>query len=732
MSRASGYLIVLVILSGTVSSEGWEWRNPLPSVNNIWGLEEIDPSGSMIAVGAQGSIFLTDDNWNSFTRIEVPEKVEGIDFKEVDFPTSTVGYVCGQSGCLLKSGDGGLSWKILRTGESHNTFIDIDFDNSLFGISVGCFNDLSPFDEYGMIACTYDGGSNWQISDYKYVLYGVDVFSSTKAVAVGGNGTIIMTENGGSDWTEISCPSSQTLMNVVFIDSHIGLAVGFGNTVLRTADGGYTWSEIITPVPTTVRLYDIDFSDGGSNCVVVGYNNSDPVLIVSHDAGLTWSVLNSDTPKFLLAVSHCGSLGFTAAGCWGAMTGSNQQGENWESLFQSFYSFILNCDFVSESIGFCVGNDGLIAETANGGIDWTVIEVEIDPVDLTDVSFCDNLNGIAVGDEGRVLYTIDGGNSWHVGITPVSCTLKGVEFVNSTMAVAIGEQGTLLKSEDGGITWQWYEKKLSGNLNDICFVDQLNGFICGDTDAFLKTIDGGNTWTSIPRTGAGYGTMSCIDFTDSDYGMCAGWGAKIIKTTDGGESWEMVIGGAGAFLWNDIDVVDRNIALASSVRGSVAYTETGGAEWSSVGPQTNASLFAVYYNAGSGNTIAFGAAGAILTNDDLITESGLDPDGWAVDHPVLDESPYHTSSRISVNVTNPACSNVMASITNSTSISQRISCSLYSIDGRLIMENSMDAAAGVSSSVSLFDANLLIPSGFYVIVLRYDGMEEVQKVIVLE
>ena len=84
MLRTAGYMMVLIVLSVAVSGEEWIWRNPLPTANNIGGLDEIDPAGSMIAVGTCGTILLTNDNWNSFVRAEVPLEVEGIDFFETE------------------------------------------------------------------------------------------------------------------------------------------------------------------------------------------------------------------------------------------------------------------------------------------------------------------------------------------------------------------------------------------------------------------------------------------------------------------------------------------------------------------------------------------------------------------------------------------------------------------------------------------------------------------------
>ena len=74
----------------------------------------------------------------------------------------------------------------------------------------------------------------------------------------------------------------------------------------------------------------------------------------------------------------------------------------------------------------------------------------------------------------------------------------------------------------------------------------------------------------------------------------------------------------------------------------------------------------------------------------------------------------------------------MASITNSATTSQKIACFLYSLDGRLITKNFVDATAGTSFSISLFDSALDMPSGLYAIVFEYNDMEEVRTVVLVD
>lgn len=61
-------------------------------------------------------------------------------------------------------------------------------------------------------------------------------------IAVGTQGTILRTTDGGAGWTHVAAGSSSDLYSVCFMDAYTGVAVGDQGTILRTLDGGVTWT----------------------------------------------------------------------------------------------------------------------------------------------------------------------------------------------------------------------------------------------------------------------------------------------------------------------------------------------------------------------------------------------------------------------------------------------------------------------------------------------------------
>jgi photosystem II stability/assembly factor-like uncharacterized protein len=68
-------------------------------------------------------------------------------------------------------------------------------------------------------------------------LYSVYFISPAKGYAVGDQGTIINTMNGGKDWEAQVSGTNFKLTSLCFTDSLTGYAVGEKGTLLSTADG---------------------------------------------------------------------------------------------------------------------------------------------------------------------------------------------------------------------------------------------------------------------------------------------------------------------------------------------------------------------------------------------------------------------------------------------------------------------------------------------------------------
>ncbi len=130
-----------------------------------------------------GQIMRSQDGGRTWT----PVDLIGDFFKDVQFASEDVAYICGFNGSILKSNDRGKNWEWLRKGDKilvpDKRFLSLDFEDELHGLIVG---------KNGICWRTTNGGENWQIitniPNYDYI--GVEVFSQ-EAYLLSDNAKII-------------------------------------------------------------------------------------------------------------------------------------------------------------------------------------------------------------------------------------------------------------------------------------------------------------------------------------------------------------------------------------------------------------------------------------------------------------------------------------------------------------------------------------------------------------
>ncbi len=149
-------------------------------------------------------------------------------------------------------------------------------------------------------------------------------------VAVGQRGNILVSPDGAK-WQQVPTPADTTLTRVRFLDAVHGWAVGYDGTILDSEDGGKSWKLQQFDAAWGKPYFDILFFDAG-NGLLAGANGT---LKKTADGGKTWDAVNSDafadSPNLynLIALGD-GSL--LLAGERGFLARSMDKGANWTRL----------------------------------------------------------------------------------------------------------------------------------------------------------------------------------------------------------------------------------------------------------------------------------------------------------------------------------------------------------------------------------------------------------------
>jgi photosystem II stability/assembly factor-like uncharacterized protein len=210
----------------------------------------------------------------------------------VSFANRNHGWMMGDSSFSLGTTDGGVTWSVLpQIGDYFSAFV-LRFAND----TLGYFSGGSYF--YGMmegssIGRSADGGNTWtETIPYRYGkwLWGLDTFGPGWAWTGGGYDTLYRTTNAGGSWQGYSFPfQHQPYYGVAFGNTSYGVAVGYNGYILGTSDGGRSWAQRSSP--TTQGLYGAEMPDPQHAWACGGGGT----IIASTDGGMNWTAQVSGT-----------------------------------------------------------------------------------------------------------------------------------------------------------------------------------------------------------------------------------------------------------------------------------------------------------------------------------------------------------------------------------------------------------------------------------------------------
>ena len=332
--------------------------------------------------------------WNQLS-VPTSENLYDIEFPEA---TSSVGYIGGDNGVLLKTIDGGLSWfKVDYAGINASEFttlrfVDLEFVSdtvgfATFGYEVG----------WGLYK-TVDGGLNWSEINpdqslgtfcYKHTLEVID----ENHYLVGGracfSGPEIAEFNNG-EWSLKQVASvftnSGEYVKDIKMAGQLGIATTSASEFLRTIDGGQSWSSIASPILSPEdNLTDVIIIN--DTVMYAGMNNNGPsnyVFFESTDSGITWSEAFPDEGDMIMYASWH-TFGQSNSGVLCASASANNENYMHSSIdgvwsYEPVDEKILSIDSYGLNNTFGVGENGfVIFNDSNAGIIEQGIEAKIYP-----------------------------------------------------------------------------------------------------------------------------------------------------------------------------------------------------------------------------------------------------------------------------------------------------------------------------------------------------------------
>ncbi|HIE29861.1 TPA: hypothetical protein EYP66_21535 [Candidatus Poribacteria bacterium] len=270
------------------------------------------------------------------------------------------------------------------------------------------------------------------------------------------DGWIRKTNDGGENFQVQYRNRGIDITGIYFVDAQEGWAIGSEGKIFTTKDGGETWERISS---ANEELRDIFFLNNGEGWIVGGEEKS--FILHTQNGGQTWSIKERNFTVPLKKVHFVNSKeGWAVGGVWrpGFRTGiilHTKDGMNWEQQLE-VRPPLEGVDFVDENEGWVVGSGAAIFHTKDGGRNWERQNAGEINTHLTDVLFLDTQKGWIVGWDGLVLHTEDGGENWQIQrnsrqdnpFLAYYETLYDICYDGKSTLWAVGRNGLILKYTD--------------------------------------------------------------------------------------------------------------------------------------------------------------------------------------------------------------------------------------------------------------------------------------------
>ncbi len=572
------------------SGSQWYWMQPKPSGNLLYSVNFANRLTGY-AAGSVGTILKTTDGGTSWMS---QYSNTSLDLSKIFCLNASLCFAAGNSGTILKTTNGGNSWTVNST-EKSTYFYDISFTDKSTGYAAGLG---------GTILKTTDGGSKWNrlFSGTANALFCVSFLNQSTGVAAGFN-TLLKTTNKGKSWVQqnINIPPSSSIVGISFIDSNTIFAAGNspGGAFYKTTNNGINWQAI--PLGLTYLF-------GGSVDLVRGmsFMNKSTGFIVTDfgtvlktiNSGKSWQKDSSFRPSVeklavMRSVNVLDSEYINICGGGGTVIRSTNAGHSWYAATGNKKSIRANC-FVNSKIGFCVGEDGSISKTPDGGMDWYAQGTFTNRF-LNSIFFVNELTGYIAGDSGLIYKTTDTGISWNSQVGYRGFNGRSIYFVTKDTGIVAGgnqdnERAFIFKTTNGGNSWLKVFDSLSlGLLNSIGFINNNTGFITGNNGNLLKTTNAGDTWVT---NNIHVENLNSISFADSLNGIIVGTNGLTFNTTTGGDDWTSHASGTFVKL-NSVSFTDNGYAIAAGEYGTIISSTNGGTSWNSVQKITSNNFYSV-------------------------------------------------------------------------------------------------------------------------------------------
>jgi photosystem II stability/assembly factor-like uncharacterized protein len=310
---------------------------------------------------------------------------------DVCFVDQTNGWISGVTETMLHTTDGGATW----TSQNilpNNVYYTVFFTDLLNGWATG---------DGGKIVHSTDGGETWfdQVDPYTTNYYGSSFINPNMGWLAGGDAggfptyiphrAILNTTNGGATWNvQYSAAYESLLRSIQMVDQNIGYAVGENGIIMKTTNGGTNWLQ--QTVISSFHLFDVYFASSTNGWVIGEYLGVPHygAIFKTTDGGVNWSETSLGVDESLGGIYFTDMMHGWAVGgspsIGGTIYYTSDGGANWIQQNIPSVEFLYKVFFVDETHGWASGHLGtIIATESTVPVEFTSFSAIADQYNVT-------------------------------------------------------------------------------------------------------------------------------------------------------------------------------------------------------------------------------------------------------------------------------------------------------------------------------------------------------------
>lgn len=296
-------------------------------------------------------------------------------------------------------------------------------------------------------------------------LRGIQFVDENEGWAVGDDGLILHSIDGGKNWERQHTSTRASLRAVHFLNPYSGWAVGrtelpdggSSGIVLSTVDGGLKWNVVNTnsiPGLNVVKFFD----DSNGMAAGDGGNNTPSGLFHTVDGGRHWKAVAGPRNPSWFAGDFSDAETGVLAGAWNRVA-PIREGSLGVADVDSLGGRNIRSLKLNGERAVAVGHGGLVMVSQNtAGVRWGFPDLKLPRELRASIDFhavaVHGANVWTVGRPGSVVFhSADHGLTWTMHKTGQPLPLNGIHFHDAKTGWAVGEMGTILSTTDGGKSW---------------------------------------------------------------------------------------------------------------------------------------------------------------------------------------------------------------------------------------------------------------------------------------